>query len=70
MLTLMLEMDIAINKTKMKFLKDTIDNNIQDWIEKIMYHVQLVELCGSRLELFKPRDFGTFDFEGIYLIKP
>ena len=35
-----------------------------------MYHVQLVELRGSRLELFKPRDFGTFDFEGIYLIKP
>ena len=32
LLTLMLEMDIAINKTKMKFLKDTIVNKIQDWI--------------------------------------
>lgn len=32
LLTLMLEMDIAINKTKMKLLKDAIINNIQDWI--------------------------------------
>ena len=32
LLTLMLEMDIAIDKTKMKFFQDTIDNNIQDWI--------------------------------------
>lgn len=33
-LTLMLDMNIAMNKAKMKFLKDAIVNNIQVWIQK------------------------------------
>lgn len=33
-LTLMLEMNIAMNKAKMKFLKDAIVNNSQVWIQK------------------------------------
>ena len=30
----MLEMNIAMNKAKMKFLKDAIVNNSQVWIQK------------------------------------